>query len=746
MPHTSITKPSIVTSIKTTGGGRDLPKGQLAIVKDKAGANGAVVVSDFAGMSKKERIEIRVGRGNLPQGLRAQHVAFEGTGFFPLEGIIDIKGYAPTNVKLEVDALEVGYGGISTDAGLFVPEGKSTVMDIVIHGHPLALFFGQKEHVVTKRVYRKEGQTMQEVVRQLVKDLQNESLPSTMQGAHASITDKLSNYLDISVIDSSAQNLQGTEWKTSTVKIKDAGESNDLAAVEAQYPLYKVVVLDRKDGVTTYSILHLASDTIANAVITEVDVTGKGCADCQAGYSDLTAGVVYHVSLEDNGVSQIALVDDLPGYVAGTVLRIGSDAGKGIYSVVLGDKLTDAEKTTFLATNAIASTAVFRDLGTLVEVCSKSTSESYAWTPGETCFANSEVFNIVLSDNECGESRLTELQTAYSELTIVEGKATGNVNVTVLVEGASGDLSIVVAGVAYDESFDTDKTITVANFVASHASAILTATGATLTGVGAVMTITAPAVSFPTVTAVAGGLTETVSALNLEVQASAGGCKRTYATLVNSNIVCEGCDDNYIQPFYAEIPTEFQEVSWEALDFTFDEDAKMGIKIEGKPFKLVPENYEQDWIPFIETSTKIKAVSFGFREQDYLNFVPAYDVNTEFATVRRIRYAKDVNNLSQSFFGAEEMGRQHYQGETQFKKNLFARANFSQDSLLSYQKRMVQYHIKYQDTGLSQMGGGRSNITHDFMIIVEQGKHQEIETVLNKLAGRLGLENVSITN
>jgi hypothetical protein len=92
------------------------------------------------------------------------------------------------------------------------------------------------------------------------------------------------------------------------------------------------------------------------------------------------------------------------------------------------------------------------------------------------------------------------------------------------------------------------------------------------------------------------------------------------------------------------------------------------------------------------------------------------------------------------------MGRQHYTGETQFKGNLFARANFSQESLISYRKRLVQYHIKYQDTALSQMAGGRSNITHDFMLVVEQGKHQPLETVLNKLAGRLGLENVSITN
>jgi hypothetical protein len=745
MPHASISKPFFITNVKTSGGGRDLAKGQLAIVKDKAGADGAQVVSNFAGMSKKERIAIRVGRGQLPTGLRAQNVAYEGTDYFPLEGIIDIKAYAPTHVELKTDSFEVGFGGLANDEGLFIPEGKSAVMDIVIYGHPMAMFFGQKEHVITKRVYRKKDQTMQEVVRKLVKDLQTESVPTSMAG-FASVTDNLSSFLDISVIDSTNTGLQGTEWVTSTINVVDAGESNDLAEIQAQYPGLKVVRTDRRDGVSTYSILHLASVTLANATITKVDVTGKGCAGCQAGYDLLAGGVVYHVELEDDGVTQVALVDDLPGYVASSVLKIGQDGGKGIYSVVVDNALTDAEITTFLATNAISSTAVLRKIGNVDAVCSDSTTATYTWVSGETCYANAETFNIVLPDNDCGQSRLTELQNAYPQLTIVEGNSTGNLRRTVTLTGASGNASLVIGGVTYTTAFTTDLTTTATAFRTAHAAAILAATGATVTSAGAVITITAPANKYPTVATVAGGLTEALSGVSQVVVADAGGCKRTYSTSVASNIVCEDCDPIIANYFYAEAPTEYDGIAWEAEPVTYSSTAKMGIKITGKPFKLVPENYEQDWIPFIETSTKIRSVAFGYSEQDYLNFVPAYDVDTNFAQVRQVTYAVDVNNLSQSFFGAEALGRQHYTGETQYKKNLFARANFSQESLLDYQKRMVQYHIKYQDTGLSQMAGGRSNITHDFMIVVEQGKHQSLETLLNSLAGKLGLENVSVTN
>lgn len=647
MPHASISKPFFITNVKTSGGGRDLAKGQLAIVKDKAGADGAQVVSNFAGMSKKERIAIRVGRGQLPNGLRAQHVAFEGTDYFPLEGIIDIKAYAPTNVQLKVDAFELGYGGLATDQELFVPEGKSAVMDIVIYGHPMAMFFGQKEHIITKRVYRKEGQTMQEVVRKLVRDLKTESVPTSMAG-FASVTDNLSTFLDISVIDSTNVALTGTAWTTSTITVPDSGESNDIAVVQASYPTQRVVRTDRANGKTTYSILHPVADVLADLTVTEVDVTGKGCEACEAGYSLLTGGIVYNIAIEDNGVTQVAKVQALPGAVAATALKIGQDGGKGTYAVVLDNALTQAEVTAFLATDAITATATLRNLGEVTAVCSLTTTETYTWVAGDTCNAKTEAYSIVLPDNDCGQTRLAELQLAYPKLVITQG--------------------------------------------------------------------------------------------------ASAGCKRTYSTTVPTNIVCAECDNIFLDAFYGEAPLEYDGVSWEQAPVTYDANAKMGIKIEGKPFNLVPENYEQDWIPFIETSTKISSVAFGFREQDYLNFVPAYDVDTDFATARRISYAVDVNNLSQSFFGAEAMGRQHYTGETQFKKNLFARANFSQESILDYQKRMVQYHIKYQDTRLSQMAGGRSNITHDFMMVVEQGKHQPLETLLNNLAGKLGLENVSITN
>lgn len=656
MPHSSITKPMFITNVRTSGGGRDLAKGELAIVIDKSTANGAKVVSDFAGVSKKERIEIRVGRGKQPTGLRIPTVAFEGTGFFPLESIIDIKAFAPTHVELRTDRVEIGFNGMPNSKGLFIPEGKSAVMDIVIYGHPMAMFFGQKEHIITKRAFRKVGETMQEVVRRLVKELKTDSVPSTM-GSFSSISDNLSNYLKFTVSDSTNVALSGTAYRTSTVKIPDLGESNDLATVQVQYPGTQITRTDRKEGVSTYSIVALTSQVIAPAVITKVDVTGKGCKNCELGYSLLEGGIVYNVQLEDNGVDKTTTVDNLPGFVLGTVLKVGQDKGTGTYSIVLTKELTQAQVNTFVA---LEPTAVLNSLGLVTAVCSSTSSINYTWVNGENCFASIKAFNIVVPDTECKTTRLAEIQAAYPQLVIAEGE------------------------------------------ILNEATNVVTA--------------------------------------------SVGGCKRAYSTTIVTNIECVDCADVFASPFYAEAPIAFEGFVWTPVAPVFSATAKMGIVIEGKPFSLVPERYEEDEIPFVETSTKIESASFGFREQDYLNFTPAYDVNTDFAEAVKVRYAQDVNNLSQSFVGAEKMGRIHYTGETQYKNNLFARANFSQESLLGKRKRLVQYHIKYQDTSLSQMAGGRSNITHDFMIVVEQGKHQPLETILNKLTGRLGLENVSITN
>ena len=744
MVHSSISKPQVITSVLTSGYAGNLTKGQLAFVKDKAKKGlGAEVVSDFQGMNKKERIAIRVGEMTTPSNLRIKEVASKGTGFFSMDSILDIKAHIPSQADLKVDHLEVGYNGITASTALFIPEGKSAILDIAIYGEVASTFFGQSEYIISKEVYRARGETMQEVIRRAVKELKEERVPSA--NGWASITDELAQFLEIGVIDSSTGELAGTNWTFSSVSIPDAGESNDLAVVQAQYPTYKVKRTAREDGVSTYTILHLATASIANVSIVDISVKNKGCAECPAGYSDLTGGVVYSIALEDDGTDQSGLVDGLPGYVTTTVEKVGNANGVGTYLIVLDDALTDAEKASFLATNAIAGTASFTELGTVEDACKKSATTTYTWVAGESCVATTKQFSIVLPDNECGESRLAELQAVYSDLVIEEGAPTGSASQAITLSGVSGNASLIIDGVTYTTAFITDLTATAAAFVTAHATAISTATGASVTSAASVITVTDSAIGFPSITAVAGGLTETVGAINYITSASVGGCKRTYSTYVTTNLVCEECSDIYLQPFEAQAPDTFEGIAWEELIPAFDANAKMGIFVKGKPFYIYPEAHEEDFVPFVETSLKVKSISFGAKGSLLLNYDGnIYDPETEFAEVRKLQYAQDVNNDAQSLFGAERMGNQHFANKPIHKKNLFARANMSQERLLEYSKKYVQFAVKYQDNGLSQMGGSRSDITHEFRIIVEYGKHITLQNTLNSLAGKLGLDAVNV--
>lgn len=739
MLHAPHTKFHVVSTVLESGYDGNLAKGQLAVVKNKAlRGKGKEVTNNFDAMTAKDLIALEIGEATTPNKQRTVEVPYVSTGFFPIGSITDIKAYAPSNVTLKLDHIEIGYDGINADTALYIPEGKAAVMDIVVEGLVASMFFGKEHFIIQKRVYRAEGESMQSVVRRLVKELNEEVIPTAT--GWASTTDVLSQFLEIGTIDSTAIDANGVDYKFSTLTVTDNGDSNDLADVRAQYPDYKVELTSRDGDLSTYTIVAPSNVSLSDYVKTVVDVDGKGCANCLSGYSLVEGGYVYHVALEDDGADLTTTVE---GYFTGEidVIKFGNKDGKGTYSVLLPNVITDTDRDAVLAGH---SEAEILYVGEVKDVCSKESTVSTKWVAGNTCTATDKTFKITLKDNECGESRLTELQEAYPDLTIIEGVYTGVASQAVTLTGSSGNAVLKINGVNYTQAYNTSLTQTATDFVTNHATNINTATGATVTSSGAVITITAPSFNFPTVAGVAGGLTETVANVVYATSAETGGCKRTYSTKTVTNLVCDQCDDIFMQPFYAEAPTPYEGISWVANEEVYDEDAKMGIFIKGKPFYMYPEIYEEDFVPFIETSLKVKSASFGWREDDILNYTGSqYDVDLEFAKVEFIERAQDVNNLSQSFFGAEDEGKMFGTNKWKHKANLFARTNLSEERILKYHKRLLRYVIEFKDQRLSQGAASTSNITHGFGLIVEEGKHEAIQDILNKLAAKVGLPAVT---
>ena len=640
MLHAPHTKFHVVSTVLESGYDGNLAKGQLAVVKNKAlKGKGKEVTADFDGMTQKDLIAFEIGEVTTPNKQRTVEVPYISTGFFPIGNIVDIKAYAPSNVTLKLDHIEIGYDGINESTALFIPEGKAAVMDIVVEGLVASMFFGQESFIIQKRVYRAVGESMQAVTRRLVKELNEEVIPTAT--GWASTTDVLSQFLEIGVIDSTTTTTVGVNSVFSSLTLVNNGDSNALADVQAQYPNYTVVQTARDGDNTTYTIVRPQADpALASYVKTVVDVDGKGCADCLATYSLVDGGYVYHVSIEDDGVD---LTTTLAGLVTGETQldKLGNKDGRGTYAIVMPAIMAQ------VAIDAIITArpeAEVKYLGEIKDVCSKTTTTTTAWVAGETCVATTKGFSIIVKDNDCGATRLPELRAAYPGLVITE--------------------DVVV-----------------------------------------------------------------------------GGCKRKYNTTVPTNIVCPECSPIFLQPFYGEAPDNFEGISWEAVAETYDADALMGITIKGKPFFMYPEIYEEDFVPFIETSLKVKSASFGWREDDILNYTGSqYDVDLEFAKVVFVERAQDVNNLSQSHFGAEDEGKMFGTNKWKHKANLFARTNLSEERILKYHKRLLKYVVEFRDQGLSQGSASRSDITHGFGIMVEEGKHEAIQTILSKLAAKVGLE------
>ncbi len=336
---------------------------------------------------------------------------------------------------------------------------------------------------------------------------------------------------------------------------------------------------------------------------------------------------------------------------------------------------------------------------------------------------------------------MAELQAAYPSLVIEEGVPTGNASQAVTLTGTSGTANITINGVDYLATFNSDLSTTAGDFVTAHAAAILAATGTVVTANAAVLTFVDAATGFPTISIAnaTGDLAGTVAAIDYLTNAAVGGCQRVYSTYVTTSLVCEECDDIYLQPFMSEEPKPFDNVAWNKVEVAYDEDALMGIRFTGKAFDLLPTEATRDEIPFYETSTRIKSISGGYREMDYLNIVPAYTYD-ELFKIKRLSRAVDRDALGAMLFPVEEISRTHYTGEKREFGNLFAKANLSEESVLKFDSQYISYDITWHDTKLSQGMGGRSNITHTEQVWVEFGKHDNIQAVINALAAKAGVE------
>jgi hypothetical protein len=314
-------------NVLASGGAKNLAKGQFTIVKsDTATSAGATVVGagDFAGLSAKQVLEMRLGKHRVPEVRTALNSKPYASETFKLSDIVDIKKITPKFETRKFDELIVGYDGINDASAINLAEGEHAVLDILLKGDHVGFITNSCSYPLKFHFGREVGETNQEAVKRAVKSLKAMTLTNGVS---------VNEVVDISVVDSSNPALAGTEFVFQSLTVTDAGDSNALALVQAQYPTLKVLRTDRDILKSIYTVVTAEGVALADFVLTDVSLAD---ADCDG----------------------------------------------------------EAEVT--------------------------STETEISWVVGESCFATEQTYTIQLADNECGESRLTELEAFYPELTITE--------------------------------------------------------------------------------------------------------------------------------------------------------------------------------------------------------------------------------------------------------------------------------------------------------------------------------------
>lgn len=717
-------------AVKTTGGGNKLPHGQFALIQvdpQGATAEGARVIgTNMGALSPNANLAMVLGTYKVQNPNKVYTNKPMSSEVFKLQDIVSIKVTKPNHEVQEFDSWILGYDGINANSAIDIPEGGVTSVEVIFKGDFLSVVTGEKCHIAQFTISRAEGETMQEVIQRLYKQIVDYKFAGNVP---------LTDLADVKLVDSTAEALTGTDYNFWTLTTDDAGSTIDLARVQISNPSLSVT-RTKRDGITSvYSLVAPNGVTPSAYVKTVVKDFIKGCEDCPAGYSTLTGGYLYSVALADDNADSASIVQGLPGAVSNTAVKAGRNSdGKSTYTVVLDDPLTEAEINSFLAGGAIQGTAEIQNVGLVEDLCTDTDTTSISWVQGETCTASADLYRIQLQDGDCNGSRLAELQAVYpgASITVVEDENIASVAVT--LTGASGTANINVGGEDYLATFDTDLTETASDFVTTH-SADLAELGISVSANEEVLTFSGDVDALGTIT-----ITNATSDLAGTVAAAVpgdlqGGCQTVYQMSVVTDIQCPDCDPIFTSMFNSEAPQAFDGIEWTLYNPVAPSSAAlMGIKVTGKPFIQKPGVSDMYKIPYYETSAEITIVG-GQTQEVNESFKPLV---LDSFQVKQISWKRDRKNLGWHLVNYENESRVYFL-QHQAHKGDYAREVLGQYSVLEFDAQYVGFSVTVKDTKFSQGAGHSSNIGTTYIVWAKLGTHGNIEDLMNALAAKVGI-------
>ena len=740
-------------SVRTTGVSKGLGKGELALVdvKDvtKVGDNiGARVLSSLAGKRKDEkRFQIRVGTAHR-DFTRSHSSSAIGTPTFSLDEVKSVRVSVPERTEQSFDEIILGYNGIDPETSFKFNRGTGHFNlwlelcggGIPYNGSGLSKeIFEVSVHIPECDITDTctecdacEDVDPKAITEELIRRLKEKQLTGGTS---------IEQYVDITPIykcDNDGDR-ELIPYNFFEITVCDRGTENDLSKVQAQYPSYKVVAKDRKGPNSVYEILVPDADGAPSDYSVGLDSILKDCEDCPAGYSASEAGYIYAITIEDDGADLTTDIDDVPGFVTGSVIKSGNDNGVGFYTVLVEDKLTDAEITTFLEASAVKSTATFKELGEARQICSSNTVSTTPWVETGTCNISTDQYTITLKDDKCGNSRLDELQRFYPEYLIEEGIGESSVELT--LAGTDGTANIEVGGTEYLATFDTDLTDTAAAFVTDHAvdleaaGVVVTANAGVLTFVGATQVI-----EDIIIINVSDSLDGTLGIVTAE--SVTGACQRKYVATVFTDMVCEECDPVFLKQYQSELPEKYDgNNKWSKVENVAaspNGNCLAGIRIVGKPFILDGEEALRDDIGFVETSVALRAAA-GYPSEQRLG-VGRIPNTADMFSATYLSRKSDRDNLVGNLRNLEQESLVYFVGEQYPKTYLERMLKGNITNLPDSRNQARIYYVELEHRMSTQSFANISTDNIVYPLIVEEGKHQEVEAIVNAIAVGAGLD------
>lgn len=732
-------------AVNTTVGSDNLGKGQFMIADAlRADAGGLRPATNLSSVRKDEkRFKILVGEDKKHTNSRSFVHGASESEVFSLSQIKEIRQTSPKILEPQVDEWVIGWNGR--------PDSPETSFKFTKNSKPFNLFMSieggrvpyaggglWKEEVDFTYVIddsslfetcqdadRCDPVSCGEIVEDIVKKLRNRR---TSGGRY------LHELVDITPLISCYESTSTDTLTYYTISVCDTGDQNALSQIENFYPNLPIKRLTRHGAITTYQTL--ADSAPAQYTTTNVRVIPT-CDVCPGGWSTIAGGFVYVVTVVDEGADESTNIEQDLGANVVSVERQGTESGTnvGVYSVLSSEPLTP---TNIAALSASFVSATVSLIGEKDTVCSSTSTVNYTWAAGETCDISQDTYSIVLPDNDCGQTRLDELQKAYPDFTVsISSTETSSV---VTLTGTSGTANINIGGVNYLATYATSLSVTATNFVSTHQAA-LTALGFSVSDNTGVLTIISN--GNVTVTNVTTNLAGTVVNTALP---STEACSTRYNAIVGTNMVCEECDPIFENFFTSEAPDMYDGVQWTILDRASHlegdgENCLCGISIKSKMFTMNPDSRYLYKYPYIETSSTI-FVDAGFQTyEDLRTSQQGFSVSSH---KFQKSWKKDRDMLAGDLLPLVRHSNMYSHGYAtgyKFMEDEFRGMSLPIDDL---SVQMVQYAIDIDHNREQQGFRSRDGVTRTINFFVEYGKHLTLEAEINKLASAAGKQVLSV--